>query len=387
MKEFDKTSVIAAITSVFENNGFSSCAIEETHYGPTYNQYVVKLGESLRKSKLSKIKKELSHSVGERSIRLVWKSQNPNVVKVEIERVNHEIVDFRKVYEELKKQESYNSAALPLILGRDHDGKPVFLDITRFFHILVGGKAETETRSFIIGLIASIAMRKNSEYVKFLVAESRAAGLSSFNGLPHLIRPVINTSEDILKAFSYVEEELIRRYSLFSESLCRNISGYNEKIEKNELPNSSKLPYIIFIIDGYQNFIRGNQKDFERAVNSLLTKARPAGIHFVFNTNDLSTDVITGTMKSNCVTRIAFATASEFESCVLLDEVGAESLVGDGDMLLYDPYSLELVRLQGACLSENEISSAQSLIDDEKIDFVAKKILSEHKKAFLELAK
>ena len=241
-----------------------------------------------------------------------------------------------------------------MILGRDIQGEPKVLDVSKCPHLLIAGTTGSGKSVCINGLIASILYTKSPKDVRLIMVDPKVVELNVYNGIPHLLTPVITEPKRVLKMLNWLVEEMDRRYNVFSQAGVRNIENFNSRIHEFGYA-TEKMPYIVLIMDEFADLMTVIGKDIEDYIRRIMAKARAAGIHVVMATQRPSSEVVTGTIKNNIPTRIAFAASSGMNSRIVLDEMGAENLLGKGDMLLSTQSSPGLVRIQGAFLSEDEV--------------------------------
>ena len=248
-----------------------------------------------------------------------------------------------------------------MILGRDIQGQPKMLDVSKCPHLLIAGTTGSGKSVCINGLVASILYTKGPKDVRLIMVDPKVVELNVYNGIPHLLTPVITEPKRVLKMLSWLVDEMERRYQVFSQAGVRNIENFNSRIKEFGYA-TEKMPYIVLIMDEFADLMTVIGKDIEDYIRRLMAKARAAGIHVVMATQRPSAEVVTGTIKNNIPTRIAFAASSAVNSRIVLDEQGAENLLGKGDMLLSTQSSPGLVRIQGAFLSEEEVDQIVAFV-------------------------
>lgn len=290
---------------------------------------------------------DIRRELGVSSLRLET-SPNGNSLFFEIPAKEFETVDFTKILASTQFESAKEKYALPLCLGADILGEPVFADLAKMPHLLIGGTTGSGKsiglNVFILSLIASLPPKM----LKFVLIDPKKVEFSLYNNQKYLLAPVVSETAEAAAVLTYLTEEMDRRYERFADVMVKNIAGYNAK-------ESEKMPYIVCVIDEFADLM-ATQKDVETDVIRLAQKARAAGIHLILSTQRPSVDVVTGVLKANFPTRLAYKTASATDSRTILDAVGAENLIGRGDSLLLASDG-ELTRLHGAYLPDDEIDA------------------------------
>ena len=238
-------------------------------------------------------------------------------------------------------------------------GKPVVIDVAKMPHMLIAGTTGSGKSVCINTFICTILYTRAPQDVRFIMIDPKVVELSVYNGIPHLLTPVITEAKKVVRALAWLVDEMERRYQVLSRFGVRNIDGLNAKIRSENLP-VERMPYIVLIMDEFADLMTTVGKDIENYVARLAAKARAAGIHLVLATQRPSSDVITGTIKNNFPARIAFTVSSSMNSRIILDEGGAEALLGRGDMLFMNPGAIGFERIQGAFLSDEEVDAVVS---------------------------
>ena len=264
-------------------------------------------------------------------------------------------------FRELLEGEAFEKAKSPLTfaVGKDISGKPILTDIGKMPHLLIAGATGSGKSVCINTLIMSILYKADPKDVKLIMIDPKVVELSVYNGIPHLMCPVVTDAKDAAATLNWAVREMSDRYNKFTELGVRNIAGYNEKLQKVSEPEKAghtKMPYIVVIVDEFADLMMVASKDVEDAVCRLAQLARAAGIHLVLATQRPSVNVITGTIKANIPSRIAFSVSSAIDSRTILDRSGAEKLLGKGDMLFFPSGYSEPVRVQGAFVTDEEVS-------------------------------
>jgi DNA segregation ATPase FtsK/SpoIIIE, S-DNA-T family len=281
-----------------------------------------------------------------------------SAIGIEVPNTEVSIVTMREVMETSAFQES--SSRLSITLGRDISGQPIVGNLAKMPHLLVAGATGSGKSVCINGIITSVLYKAKPNEVKFLMIDPKMVELNVYNGIPHLLAPVVTDPRRASLALKKVVVEMEKRYELFSKSSTRNIEGYNALL--NENGTEAPLPYIVVIVDELADLMMVAANDVEDSITRLAQMARAAGIHLIIATQRPSVDVITGVIKANIPSRIAFGVSSQVDSRTILDMVGAEKLLGRGDMLYLPVGSSKPVRVQGAFLSDQEVEAVVNFV-------------------------
>lgn len=348
---------IATLEQVLKDFGISGKVVE-VNIGPTVTQYEISLSSGTRVSKLLTINKEISLALAKKDIRIQAPIPGKSTVGIEMPNEAPQMVSLRETLEAMPKQT--NASLLAVALGKDIMGKVKWCEIDRTPHLLVAGATGSGKSVCINDIIVSILMKARPDEVKLVLVDPKKVELSIYNGVPHLLTPVVTDPRKASNALKRAVSEMERRYDVFEESKTKNISGYNKMIdEKNEkLSDDEKLPrmpYIVVIVDELADLMLVAGKEVEDSIMRITQMARAAGIHLIIATQRPSTDVITGLIKANIPSRISFAVSSSIDSRTILDMTGAEKLLGKGDMLFLPMGENQPERIQGAFVSEKEI--------------------------------
>ncbi len=336
--------------------------VVEVNQGPAVTQFGLRPGIIVRRdrkgeekrvkvrvSQIQALANDLSLALAAAPIRIEAPVPGRDIVGVEVPNVQISLVALRSVME----SEEYRSSKDPLTigLGRDVSGQPVVAGLTRMPHLLIAGATGSGKSVCVNSIITALLMSHTPETLRFLMIDPKRVELTIYNGIPHLIAPVIVEVERAVPALQWCTREMERRYKLFAKAAARNIEVYNEKLAARGEP---VLPYIVILIDELADLMLSAPDEVERYVCRIAQMARATGIHLVIATQRPSVDVVTGLIKANFPARIAFAVASLIDSRVILDSPGAEQLLGRGDMLYMAPDSSKLLRLQGCFVSDRE---------------------------------
>jgi S-DNA-T family DNA segregation ATPase FtsK/SpoIIIE len=292
-------------------------------------------------------------------VRIVAPIPGKSAVGVEIPNRKRDIIGFREILPYLT-----SSLGIPMVLGRSLMGEPVVVDVVKAPHLLIAGSTGSGKSVCVNSLICSVLFRRSPKQVRMILVDPKIVELNIYNGIPHLLTPVITDAKKTLKALDFCLYEMERRYKLLQALSVRNIIGYNEKIESSRLARE-KLPYILVVIDEFADLMHLVGKDMESKVSRLAAMSRAVGIHLVLATQRPSVDVITGVIKNNIPTRIAFAVTSSTDSRIILDEPGADKLLGKGDMLYMSSSSPATERIQGSFLSDNEVEQVVAFVSSQ----------------------
>ena len=354
----DIKKTIDILEKVF--NDFSIIGkVKEVHVGPAVTQYEVELKAGTRVSKVLSINKEIALALSAKDVRIQAPIPGKSTIGIEIPNSKISMVSIREILNQIPK--NMDDSKLLVALGKNIMGRPIYAEINKTPHLLVAGATGSGKSVCINGIIISILMRAKPDEVKLLMVDPKKVELSMYNGVPHLMAPVVTDPKKASIALQKIVAEMESRYDLFSESKTKNIAGYNEKIEQEnkKLPEGekrAKLPYIVVIVDELADLMLVASKEVEDSIMRITQMARAAGIHLIIATQRPSTDVITGVIKANIPSRISFAVSSSIDSRTILDMSGAEKLLGKGDMLFLPMGENAPQRIQGNFISEEEIN-------------------------------
>jgi S-DNA-T family DNA segregation ATPase FtsK/SpoIIIE len=335
-----------------------SAKVENVSVGPAITRYELKPAEGVRVSKIAKLSDDIALNLAAESIRIEAPIPGKQAVGIEIPNVEKEVVHFRDVVE--SKEFTSAESKLSIGLGKNIAGEVVIANIGKMPHVLIAGSTGSGKSVCINTLIASILYKAKPSEVRLLMIDPKVVELSVYNGIPHLLIPVVTDSKKAAGALAWAVQEMENRYASFAEEGVRDLKGYNEALEKKGI--EGKLPQIVIIIDELADLMMVAAKEVEDAICRLAQKARAAGMHLVIATQRPSVDVITGLIKANIPSRIAFAVSSQIDSRTILDMAGAEKLLGKGDMLFYPIGANKPVRVQGAFVSDPEVESIVNFI-------------------------
>ena len=337
--------------------------VVEVNSGPAVTQYEMELQTGTKLSKLLSINKEISLALAKKDVRIEAPIPGKSTVGIEVPNESVSPVALKEILEQVP-QNKVNSKLL-VALGKNIMGKAKFCEIDKTPHLLVAGSTGSGKSVCINCIIASILMRCKPDEVKLVLVDPKKVELSMYNGIPHLLMPVVTDAKKANVALQKMVDEMERRYDELEAKNVRNIAGYNEWVEKENAVRSEedkiqKMPYIVVIVDELADLMMVAGKEVEDSIMRITQKARAAGIHLIVATQRPSTDVITGVVKANIPSRISFAVSSGIDSRTILDAVGAEKLLGKGDMLFLPMGESSPERIQGAYVSDEEL---ESLVD------------------------
>lgn len=328
--------------------------VTQIHRGPAVTRYELQPAIGVKVSRIVNLTDDLALSLAAKDIRIEAPIPGKAAIGIEVPNQEVAVVHLRDVLESVEYQEA--SSKLTLALGRDISGESIVGDLAKMPHLLVAGATGSGKSVCINGLITSILYKAKPNEVKFLMIDPKKVELNMYNAIPHLLTPVVTDPRRAALALKKVLAEMEKRYELFAESGARDITRYNELMaEENPERESPALPYIVVIVDELADLMMVAPHDVEDAIIRLAQMARAAGIHLIIATQRPSVDVITGVIKANIPSRIAFGVSSQADSRTILDMGGAEKLLGRGDMLYLPVGASKPTRIQGAFLSDDEV--------------------------------
>ena len=328
-----------------------SAKVENVSVGPAITRYELKPAEGVRVSKIANLADDIALNLAAETIRIEAPIPGKQAVGIEVPNKEKEAVHLREVLESEEFQN--NKSKLTVALGKDVAGNIQLADIAKMPHVLIAGSTGSGKSVCINTIISSIIYNAKPSEVKLVMVDPKVVELSVYNGIPHLLIPVVTDPKKAAGALAWAVQEMDDRYNKFAQKGVRDLKGYNKAIEKEE--GVGKLPQIVIIVDELADLMMVAAKDVEEAICRLAQKARAAGMHLVIATQRPSVDVITGLIKANIPSRIAFAVSSQVDSRTILDSVGAEKLLGKGDMLFFPSGAPKPLRVQGAFVSDEEV--------------------------------
>ncbi|MFB5660506.1 DNA translocase FtsK [Alteribacillus sp. HJP-4] len=344
--------------------------VNEVHLGPAVTKYEVQPDTGVKVSKIVNLADDLALALAAKDIRMEAPIPGKSAIGIEVPNQEVAMVTLREVLEAGFKKKDH---VLSVGLGRDISGEPVLASLDKMPHLLVAGATGSGKSVCINGIISSILMKARPHEVKLMMIDPKMVELNVYNGVPHLLAPVVTEPKKAAQALKKVVAEMERRYDLFSHSGTRNIGGYNDFIKRQNNEKGEKqpeLPYIVVIVDELADLMMVASSDVEDAITRLAQMARAAGIHMIIATQRPSVDVITGVIKANIPSRIAFGVSSQIDSRTILDSSGAEKLLGKGDMLFQPVGANKATRVQGAFVSDHEVEAiVDAVISQQKASY------------------
>ncbi len=343
---------IEVLERTLEDFGIGANVVEVAH-GPTVTRYEIQLDPGIKVSKVVNLADNLAMALAAIAVRVEAPIPGKSAIGVEVPNDRPQIVTLREVIE---REEFWSAPSLLTVaLGKDVAGTPKYTDLARLPHLLIGGATNSGKSMCLLSMIACLLFRATPREVRLVLIDPKRVELSLFDGIPHLLCPVVRDVPQAAGALRAILKEMDHRYDLFANMGVRNIQGYNERV-----PEAERLPYIVVIIDELADLMMQAAAEIETSICRLAQLARATGIHLVIATQRPSVDVITGTIKANIASRIAFAVSSQVDSRTILDMNGAERLLGRGDMLFLPIDAAKPTRIQGCYISEAEI---ETLVD------------------------
>jgi S-DNA-T family DNA segregation ATPase FtsK/SpoIIIE len=367
------------LEKTFQSFGFN-VRVVEIQTGPVIAQFEVELESGLRLSKITGLADDLAIALRVPSVRIVAPIPGKNTVGIEVPNTDRQVVRMREVMEEATGKAA--KMRIPLYLGKDVAGNPLVVDLTTLPHLLIAGRTGTGKSVCLNSMIVSMIMTRRPDEVRMLMIDPKMVELSGYKTLPHLMHPVVTDMRKAEAILGWAVEKMEERYHLLARAGVRHISVYNqlgeeelmERIqpendeERKQIP--THMPFIVIVADELADLMMTAAKEVESHIIRLAQKSRAVGIHLVLATQKPTVDVITGLIKSNLPARISFQVASRTDSRVVLDEMGADKLLGNGDMLFLWPGTSTLIRGQGTYLSDDEISKVINAVGTDEPQFV-----------------
>lgn len=336
--------------------------VERAEIGPSVTKYEVKPAVGVRVNRISNLSDDLALALAAKDVRIEAPIPGKSLIGIEVPNSDIATVSFRELWEQSQtKAENF----LEIPLGKAVNGTARAFDLSKMPHLLVAGSTGSGKSVAVNGIIASILMKARPDQVKFMMVDPKMVELSVYNDIPHLLIPVVTNPRKASKALQKVVDEMENRYELFAKVGVRNIAGFNAKVEEFNSQSEYKqipLPFIVVIVDELADLMMVASKEVEDAIIRLGQKARAAGIHMILATQRPSVDVISGLIKANVPSRVAFAVSSGADSRTILDENGAEKLLGRGDMLFKPINENHPVRLQGSFISDDDVERIVNFI-------------------------
>jgi S-DNA-T family DNA segregation ATPase FtsK/SpoIIIE len=350
----------AVIEQTLESFGITARVVE-VNLGPAVTQYALEVALGTKLSKITALERDLALALAAPTgtIRIEAPIPGRSLVGIELPNRSPEFVPLRKMLE----SEAINQSQSKLVvsLGLDVSGNPVVADLAKMPHVLIAGQTGSGKSVGINSILSTILFRAAPSEVKIILVDPKRVELTGYNGIPHLLTPVIVEPNKIVSALRWILSEMDRRYKIFAQAGVRNIDGYNE------MSGFQALPYIVLIVDELADIMLFSPVEVEDSITRIAQMSRATGIHMVLSTQRPSVDIITGLIKANIPCRVAFAVASQVDSRVILDMQGAEKLLGKGDMLYLPPEQAKPVRIQGAYVSDKETRELVSFLKNQGV--------------------
>jgi S-DNA-T family DNA segregation ATPase FtsK/SpoIIIE len=338
--------------------------VVEVAPGPVITTFEYEPAPGVKINKIVTLTDDLALAMRATSIRIVAPIPGKAVIGIEVPNTNRQMVRFKEVIASSAFEKS--KSKLTLCLGKDIVGNPVVAELEKMPHLLIAGATGTGKSVALNAMICSLLYKSKPDEVKIIMVDPKRIELSSYDGIPHLITPVVTNPKKATNALFWAVREMERRYELLSEMGARNIKQYNNKAAKAKKPVDKEppenLPYIVIVIDELADLMMVGSRDVEVALTRLAQMARASGIHLILATQRPSVDVLTGIIKANFPTRLTFQVSSRTDSRTIIDTVGAENLLGSGDMLFLPPGTAKLQRIHGAYISETELSQINAFL-------------------------
>lgn len=370
--------------------------VDEIHPGPVVTMYELEPESGTKVSKIAGLSDDLAMALAAQKVRIVAPIPGKARVGFELPNKHRQMVYLRDILEDRRWEETSRKSALPVAFGKDIQGQPVYGDLARMPHLLVAGATGAGKSVGLNVMLCSLLSQRTPEEVRMLMIDPKVVELAVFDGIPHMLLPVVTDMKKAALALRWAVDEMERRYQLFADAGARNIASYNERVEKvqrgelaveklfprkvgkqkavgasgedvyvnpsddevaDAIPTPDKLPYVVVVVDEFADLMMVAAKDVEAAIARLAQKARAAGIHVILATQRPSVDVITGMIKANFPARIAFKVSQREDSKTILGRIGAEHLLGMGDMLMIPPGASDLRRVHSAYVSEDDVQA------------------------------
>lgn len=348
-------SNITLLETVLRNFGINAKVVDYGT-GPTITRYEIKIPQDVKVKKVTELENEIKMYLKAESIRIEAPIPGKDAIGIETPNKIKEPVYFSNIIH----SDALNDGILPVVLGKDIVGKNRVIDITKLPHLLIAGTTGSGKSIAINTMISSLISKKSDDEVKFIMVDPKMVELTLYDGIAHLLTPVITDPNMASVALKWAVNEMEDRYRKLASFRMRNIEGYNKEF-KND-----KMPYIVIVIDELADLMMVASNDVEKSIARIAQKARAVGIHLIVATQRPSADVVTGIIKANLPSRISFALRSSIDSRTILDQVGADKLLGKGDMLFLDNGKAKLERLQGAFISDDEVKQLTDIIKSSK---------------------
>ncbi|MGH2829488.1 MAG: DNA translocase FtsK, partial [Actinomycetota bacterium] len=353
------SDTVRAIEQTFRQFDVDASVARHTR-GPTVTRFEIELGEGVKVSRVVSLANDIAYALATPDVRIIAPIPGRSAIGVEVPNAERELVTLR----DLLLSPAAKGEPHPLLvgLGKDISGEPIMVNLAQMPHLLIAGATGSGKSTCINTMLVSLVMRVRPEQMRLLLVDPKRVELVHYNGMPHLLSPVITHPKRAAEALGWVVKEMENRYDDLAAAGHRQIDAYNEAVRegtvrKMGVPVTQTMPYILVVVDELADLMMVAPRDVEDAICRIAQMARAVGIHLLVATQRPSVDVVTGLIKANIPSRISFATASQADSRVVLDQVGADKLIGFGDMLFLPASASKPVRVQGAYVSDAEVEA------------------------------
>jgi S-DNA-T family DNA segregation ATPase FtsK/SpoIIIE len=392
--QFDIEESSRILEATLQDFGIEAKVVE-VEQGPTITRYELQPAAGVKVQRITSLENDIALAMSATSVRIVAPIPGKSRVGIEVPNQTMAVVSLKEVLESREFQSERSPVAIAI--GKDTAGAPMVMDLASMPHLLIAGATNTGKSVCINSIIMSMLFRSSPDQLKFLIVDPKMVELHFYNDLPHLICPVITDKAKVPGSLGWLLGEMERRYKVLSRVGAKNIIGFNEKVEKKQITPESlkpmaegeenhepilvkKMPYIVLVIDELADLMMASANEIEGSIARLAQLARAVGIHMILATQRPSVDVITGIIKANFPARIAFQVASKVDSRTILDENGADKLLGRGDLLIMDPRKSKVIRAQGALVQDSEIEKVTSFIKKQNVPIHHESVTQEGQK-------